>query len=169
MAFTLLNPVKLHSKFLWKYIYIYIFYSVPYWTNFRDASKACTILLHCGCKKACRGHCKCCKAGVHCMCMRGCLYKQWWWRWWVICWVWVIMIIHVRETMRMRIHERPWEFSCCFVMLLLHFCYVKQTSKSFGQIDYIILLTIWHKYCLAIIIVSLKCIYLWYTESISIL
>ncbi|XDV44711.1 hypothetical protein PO909_012952 [Leuciscus waleckii] len=28
----------------------------PYWTNLRDASKACTILLHCGCKTACRWH-----------------------------------------------------------------------------------------------------------------
>ncbi|CAM4708789.1 unnamed protein product [Leuciscus chuanchicus] len=44
----------------------------PYWTNLRDASKACTILLHCGCKTACRWHCKCCKAGVRCTSICAC-------------------------------------------------------------------------------------------------
>ena len=46
------------------------------------------------------------------------------------------MIIDVRETMRMRFYER------IFFMLLQFFGYAKQTFKSFGQIDYIILLTI---------------------------
>ena len=44
----------------------------PSWTNLGDTSKACTILLHCGCKKACRGHCKCCKAGVRCTSICAC-------------------------------------------------------------------------------------------------
>lgn len=44
----------------------------PYWTNLADASKACTILLHCSCKKACRGRCKCSKAGVHCTSICAC-------------------------------------------------------------------------------------------------
>ena len=44
----------------------------PYWTNLGDASKACTILLHCGCKTACRGHCKCCKAVVRCTSICAC-------------------------------------------------------------------------------------------------
>ena len=44
----------------------------PYWTTLADASKACTILLHCGCKKSCTGRCKCFKAGVHCTSICAC-------------------------------------------------------------------------------------------------
>ena len=50
---------------------------VPFWTALSDASSACAILHHCGCTKACRGNCKCCKAGLRCTilcnCERGCI------------------------------------------------------------------------------------------------
>ena len=50
---------------------------VPFWTALADASKACGFLLHCGCQKACRGLCKCSKAGMRCTslckCEGGCL------------------------------------------------------------------------------------------------
>ena len=50
---------------------------VSFWTTLADASKAYALLLHCGCKKACRGHCKCSKAGVRCTslckCEGGCV------------------------------------------------------------------------------------------------
>ena len=39
---------------------------LPHWTTLEDASKACSILLHCGCEKSCTGNCKCTRAGVHC-------------------------------------------------------------------------------------------------------
>ena len=49
---------------------------VPYWTNLEDASKACSMLFHCGCKKSCTGNCKCSKAGLRltplCKCEAGC-------------------------------------------------------------------------------------------------
>ena len=49
----------------------------PYWTELDDASKACSILLHCGCKKSCSGNCKCAKAGKRCTalckCEAGCI------------------------------------------------------------------------------------------------
>ena len=36
------------------------------WTTLADASRACALLFHCGCKKACRGNCKCTRAGLRC-------------------------------------------------------------------------------------------------------
>ena len=56
---------------------------VPFWTTLADASKEYALLLHCGCKKAYRGHCKCSKAGVRCTslckCEGGCVNNdnQW--------------------------------------------------------------------------------------------
>ena len=44
----------------------------PYWTELDDASKACSILLHCGCKKSCSGNCKCAKAGKRCTALCKC-------------------------------------------------------------------------------------------------
>ena len=38
---------------------------VPFWTVLDDASKACALLHHCGCGKACRGNCKCARAGIN--------------------------------------------------------------------------------------------------------
>ena len=32
----------------------------PFWTTLRNASKACAVLLHCNCTKACHFNCKCC-------------------------------------------------------------------------------------------------------------
>ena len=53
---------------------------VPYWTHLEDASKACAMLLHCGCKKSCTGNCKCSKAGLRCTplckCEAGCTRSQ---------------------------------------------------------------------------------------------
>ena len=49
---------------------------LPLWTTLSDASMACGILLHCGCVKACRGRCKCYRAGLSCTtvckCEGGC-------------------------------------------------------------------------------------------------
>ena len=49
---------------------------VPYWTNLPDASKGCSLLLHCGCLVACKGNCKCHWAGLCCgplcKCEGGC-------------------------------------------------------------------------------------------------
>ena len=46
---------------------------VPYWTNLPDASKGCSLLLHCGC---CKGNGKCHQAGLRCgplcKCEGGC-------------------------------------------------------------------------------------------------
>ena len=44
----------------------------PLWTTLSDASVACAILLHCGCKKACTGRCKCNCAGVRCTVLCQC-------------------------------------------------------------------------------------------------
>ena len=53
---------------------------VPYWTVLDDASKACSMLLHCGCQKTCTGNCKCSKAGKRCTplckCEAGCTRSQ---------------------------------------------------------------------------------------------
>lgn len=50
---------------------------LPHWTTLEDASKACSILLHCGCERACTGNCKCSRAGVRCTglckCEAGCI------------------------------------------------------------------------------------------------
>ena len=50
---------------------------LPFWTTLADESKACAVLLHCGCTKSCRGNCKCCKAGLRCTalckCEGGCI------------------------------------------------------------------------------------------------
>jgi hypothetical protein len=45
---------------------------MPFWTKLADASKACALLLHCGCTKACRGNCKCSRAGLRCTTLCGC-------------------------------------------------------------------------------------------------
>ena len=49
----------------------------PLWTVLPEASKACALLFHCGCLKACRGNCKCSKAGLRCTlvcrCQGGCV------------------------------------------------------------------------------------------------
>ena len=49
---------------------------VPYWTDLGDASAACALMLHCTCVKACKGNCKCSKAGLRCTplcrCQGGC-------------------------------------------------------------------------------------------------
>ena len=34
------------------------------WTELEDVSHACRIILKCGCKKACRGNCKCSRNGL---------------------------------------------------------------------------------------------------------
>ena len=38
----------------------------PKWTTLAEASKACSELISCGCKRACRGLCKCTKANLPC-------------------------------------------------------------------------------------------------------
>ena len=45
---------------------------VPYWTDLSDVSKACSLLLHCGCVVACKGNCKCHRAGLHCSALCNC-------------------------------------------------------------------------------------------------
>ena len=38
----------------------------PYWTSLPEASKVCHELIRCGCKKACRGLCKCKNSDLRC-------------------------------------------------------------------------------------------------------
>lgn len=49
-----------------------------HWTTLPEAAKACRELLRCGCKKGCRGHCKCVKAALQCtaLCQCGGLCPQ---------------------------------------------------------------------------------------------
>ena len=42
------------------------------WTTLPEAAKACRQLLRCGCKKGCRGHCKCVKAALQCTALCHC-------------------------------------------------------------------------------------------------
>ena len=44
----------------------------PFWTHLDDVSTTSRILLRCGCKKACRGNCKCIKADIRCSYMCAC-------------------------------------------------------------------------------------------------
>ena len=45
---------------------------IPKWTTLPEASKACNELISCGCKKACRGLCKCTKADLPCTALCFC-------------------------------------------------------------------------------------------------
>ena len=45
---------------------------VPFWTVLDDVSKACALLHHCECGKACRGNCKCARAGIKCTILCNC-------------------------------------------------------------------------------------------------
>ena len=49
----------------------------PRWTILEDVGKACSLLFHCSCEKACKGNCKCGKAGLRCtvlcQCEGGCI------------------------------------------------------------------------------------------------
>ena len=42
------------------------------WTTLPEATKVCRELLRCGCKKGCRGHCKCVKAALQCTALCNC-------------------------------------------------------------------------------------------------
>ena len=42
------------------------------WTTLPEASEACRELIHCKCKKGCRGRCKCQKAAVQCTALCNC-------------------------------------------------------------------------------------------------
>ena len=42
------------------------------WTTLAEASEACRELIHCKCKKGCRGHCKCQKAALQCTALCNC-------------------------------------------------------------------------------------------------
>lgn len=44
----------------------------PKWTTLPEASKACNELIRCGCKRACRGLCKCTKANLPCTALCAC-------------------------------------------------------------------------------------------------
>ena len=44
----------------------------PRWITLPEASKSCQELIHCGCKKACRGLCKCFKANLPCTALCRC-------------------------------------------------------------------------------------------------
>jgi hypothetical protein len=43
-----------------------------YWTTLPEATEACRQLLRCGCKKGCRGQCKCVKAALQCTALCHC-------------------------------------------------------------------------------------------------
>lgn len=53
---------------------------LPFWTTLKDSSKACSILLQCGCLKSYTGNCKCSRAGVRCTglckCEGGCVNNE---------------------------------------------------------------------------------------------
>jgi len=53
---------------------------LPFWTTLQDSSKACSILLQCGCDKSCTRNCKCSRAGVRwtglCKCEGGCVNNE---------------------------------------------------------------------------------------------
>ena len=44
----------------------------PMWITLAEASKACSELISCGCKRACRGLCKCTKANLPCTALCSC-------------------------------------------------------------------------------------------------
>ena len=44
----------------------------PKWTMLAEASKACSELISCGCKRACCGLCKCTKANLPCTALCSC-------------------------------------------------------------------------------------------------
>ncbi len=44
----------------------------PLWTTLTDATASCYELIHCSCKKGCRGRCKCTKAGLTCTALCVC-------------------------------------------------------------------------------------------------
>ena len=48
----------------------------PNWTSLNEASKACMVLVKCGCKQKCSKRCKCKKHGLPCtdlcLCSGGC-------------------------------------------------------------------------------------------------
>ena len=45
---------------------------VPYWTDLPDASSGCCLLLNYGCTVACKGNCKCHRAGIRCSILCKC-------------------------------------------------------------------------------------------------
>ena len=45
---------------------------IPKWTTLPEASKICNELIRCGCKKACRGLCKCTKSNLPCTALCNC-------------------------------------------------------------------------------------------------
>ena len=45
---------------------------VPYWTDLADVSQACSLPLNCGCAVACKGNCKCHRAGLRCSSLCKC-------------------------------------------------------------------------------------------------
>lgn len=45
---------------------------IPHWSDLAEASKACSELIRCGCKKGCRGNCKCTKADLPCTALCFC-------------------------------------------------------------------------------------------------
>ncbi|CAG2210265.1 unnamed protein product [Mytilus edulis] len=45
---------------------------VPFWSVLAEASMSCQELIHCGCKKGCRGACKCLKAALKCTALCKC-------------------------------------------------------------------------------------------------
>lgn len=44
----------------------------PVWTSLPEASRSCHELIHCGCRKSCRGLCKCYKANLQCTALCQC-------------------------------------------------------------------------------------------------
>ena len=44
----------------------------PHWTDLKEAKDTCYELIQCGCKKACRGRCKCLKASLKCTALCKC-------------------------------------------------------------------------------------------------
>ena len=45
---------------------------LPYWTDLPVVAKSCQELNKCGCKKECRGRCKCYKSGLSCTALCSC-------------------------------------------------------------------------------------------------
>ena len=70
-AATSVQQISDVSKWDWKFIESKKEWC-PFWTHLDDVSTASRILMRCGCKKACRGNCKCSKGDIRCSYLCAC-------------------------------------------------------------------------------------------------
>lgn len=68
---TLISQPEIGSPSDWGWFYQQSSWK-PKWTLLSEAYKACSELVHCGCKKSCRGNCKCFKMNLTCTTLCAC-------------------------------------------------------------------------------------------------